>query len=97
MKPDQQNGQWNQIVARAWQDEAFKQRLLAEPAAVLQKYGLQVPAGIKVKVVEDTTEVFHVTLPRKPAAEVSEQDLALVAGGVRVADDPCAGGQVRTR
>jgi hypothetical protein len=30
---------WGQIVARAWQDEAFKRRLLADPAAVLREQG----------------------------------------------------------
>ena len=33
-----------QVVAKAWQDEGFKQRLVANPQAVLQEHGLPVPA-----------------------------------------------------
>ena len=29
--------QWSQIVAKAWADANFKQRLLADPAAVLKE------------------------------------------------------------
>ena len=44
--------QWGRIVAQAWVDEAFKERLLAEPKAVLQEYGIAVPAGSGVRVLE---------------------------------------------
>jgi hypothetical protein len=83
MNAEQPKAQWGQIVARAWHDEAFRQRLLTDPAAVLQEHGLEVPAGVQVRVVEDTHQVVHLTLPRKPAmtAEVSEEELASVAGG----------------
>ncbi len=31
---------YSRIVAKAWEDEAFKQRLLADPKATLQAEGL---------------------------------------------------------
>ena len=34
-----------QLVARAWRDEAFHQRLLADPRTVLEEYGIAAPAG----------------------------------------------------
>ncbi len=85
MKPEQQNDAWGRIVARAWQDDAFKRRLLADPAAVLQEHGVRVPPGSKVQVIEDTAQVHHLTLPRKPdaARELSEEDMAQVVGGLR--------------
>jgi Nitrile hydratase, alpha chain len=85
MKPEQQTDVWGRIVAQAWQDDAFKERLLADPAAVLQEHDVRVPAGSKVKVIEDTAQVHHLTLPRKPdaAEELSDEDLAQVAGGLR--------------
>jgi hypothetical protein len=81
-----------QLVARAWTDEVFKQRLLAEPATVLQEQGLAVPAGTEVRVVEDTEQVQHLVLPRRPAeGELSEEQLAVAAGGWCL-DGKCAGG-----
>src|SRR5580693_7003446 len=99
MNPEQQTDAWGRIVARAWQDDAFKLRLLADPAAVLQEHGVRVPPGSKVKVIEDTAQVHHLTLPHKPDAawELSEEDMAQVVGGVGVYEDPCAGGKLRAK
>jgi hypothetical protein len=74
---------WGQIVARAWADQGFKQRLLADPAAALKEHGVGVPPGVQVRVVEDTRHVCHLTLPLRPVTEqISEEDLKLAAGGV---------------
>src|SRR5262245_484704 len=42
--------QWNQIVAKALTDVAFKQRLLAEPTKVFKEQGIDVPAGVEIRV-----------------------------------------------
>jgi len=76
------NKQWGQIVARAWSDEAFKQRLLREPAAVLKEAGAEVRPGTKVKVLEQTSDELYLLLPPRPSSEISEEDLAEVAGGI---------------
>jgi hypothetical protein len=74
--------QWSQLVARAWADPAFKAKLIADPAAVLKENGLLVPAGITLKVVENTPKVLHLTLPLPPAPEeLSEEELHRAAGG----------------
>jgi hypothetical protein len=71
-----------QVVAKAWTDEAFKQRLLTEPATVLTEQGIAVPAGMAVRVVEDTERLRHFVLPARPAeGELSEEQLAQAAGG----------------
>jgi hypothetical protein len=44
---------WGQLVARAWGDDVFRGRLLAEPALVLREEGIAVPAGVAVRVVEN--------------------------------------------
>jgi len=73
---------WAQLVARAWSDEAFKNRLLTQPAAVLKEAGLEVPEGLQLKVVENTERLCHLILPPPPAAgELSEETLAAVAAG----------------
>jgi hypothetical protein len=54
------------IIAKTWRDEAFRRRLLRNPRAVLHEEGVRVPAGVKVKVVQNTGRVFHFLLPAKP-------------------------------
>ena len=62
-----------EVVLKAWTDEDFRQRLLADPATVLQENGVRVPPGVAVKVVEDTDDVNYFVLPSKPAdMEVSD-------------------------
>ena len=82
MNAEQQNEVWGQIVAQASTDQGFKRRLLADPAAVLKENGIAVPAGVRITVVEDTDQVIHLTLPARRAGELSEAELAGVAGGV---------------
>jgi hypothetical protein len=71
--------QWGQVVARAWSDEAYKQRLLRAPQSVLQEHGIEVPAGAEVRVVENTEQVVYLVLPQRPR-ELSVDQLDAVAG-----------------
>jgi Nitrile hydratase, alpha chain len=73
--------QWGQIVAKAWTDEAFKKRLLADPAAVLKDHGITPRPNVQVRVMENTTNLVHLILPPKTSQELSEEDLKKVAGG----------------
>ena len=73
--------QYGQVVAKAWADDAFKQRLLAEPAAVLQAEGIAVPEGVELRAVENTDKVMYLMLPPKPSAELSDEQLDQLAGG----------------
>ena len=76
--------QWSQIVVRAWRDDAFKKRLMANPHEVLQEIGVNPPKGMQVKVVENTENVVHLPLYAKPkSGQLSEEDLRQVAGGAR--------------
>jgi Nitrile hydratase, alpha chain len=73
---------WSQLTAQVWTDEKLKQRLIATPAAVLQEHGLAIPAGMDVRVVENTDKVFYLTLPAKPAGGVTELTSSELAGAV---------------
>jgi hypothetical protein len=42
------------VLTNAWGDEAFAQRLTADPQAVLSENGLPVPAGSTVNIVRNT-------------------------------------------
>jgi hypothetical protein len=73
----------SQITAKAWSDAAFKERLLADPAAVAKEFGVPLPAGMQIKVVEDSPTLRHFVLPPRPAAEeLSDEQLEHVAGGI---------------
>jgi nitrile hydratase alpha subunit len=73
---------WRQIVAKAWQDTGFKKRLLAEPEAVVKEHGLEVPAGVKLRLVERPGQVLELTfLPEGLAGELTEEELSTVTGG----------------
>ena len=76
----EQARKWGQVVARAWRDEAFKQRLLSDPAGVLREEGIEVPAGQQVRLVENTDQVMHLVVPQKPP-NLSDEQLDKVAGG----------------
>jgi Nitrile hydratase, alpha chain len=71
---------WGQVVAQAWSDDSYKQRLLADPAAVMAEQGLTPPTDKQLRIVEDTADTVHVVLPAKPD-ELSDEELDQAAGG----------------
>jgi hypothetical protein len=93
---DEYGKQYAKIVARAWADEAFKQRFLADPAAVMREYDLSVPEGIEMRAVENTESVVYIALPPSPGEDVSDEDLALVAGGGSTVGSMGSGGTMST-
>ena len=69
------------VVAKAWSDDTYKERLLRDPRAVLAEAGLEVPSSVEIAVVEDSAQKRHLVLPAKPAeGEIREEALAGVAG-----------------
>ena len=75
----------NTEVARAaWNDDAFRRSLVADPKAVIAKrLGQPLPAGITVTVHEESPTHFHLVIPTKPDqnTELSDEELEQVAGG----------------
>jgi hypothetical protein len=74
------------LIERSLQDDAFRQRLLADPkAAVEEELGIQLPAGVQIRVVEETADTIYLALPSASPAgeggELSDQELEAVAGG----------------
>ena len=68
------------ILSRAGEDGDFRARLVADPrAAVADEIGMTVPEGFNVMVHEDSATTAHLVLP--PSPELTEADLAMVAGG----------------
>ena len=81
-----------QLIAKCWADEAFKNRLLADPAATLKAEGIDVPEHLTVKAVENTGKVFHLVIPARPA-ELSDEELDEIAGGGKIWDRFVAWGE----
>jgi hypothetical protein len=75
------------LIARAWREPAFKAKLIADPQTTLKDAGVTLPAGVTVKVVENTDTHVHVVLPPKPVDELSDEALEKAAGGW--GDQPC--------
>ena len=78
--------EYAKIIAQAWVDEEFKARLLADPATALKEYGIEVPEGWSVKVVDQKENEIIVTLPPMlpGSEELSGEDLERIAGGALV-------------
>lgn len=85
MDLESQGKKVQQVIARARTNEAFRRRLLADPAAVLKEEGVEIPAGLELSVVEDTGNVVHLVIPEPPPPplpdELSDEQLEHVAGG----------------
>lgn len=82
MNQQEQARKMQKIISKAWMDEGFKKKLLADPSAALKDEGVEIPKGIEIRAVENTDKVLHVVLPKKPSsAELSDDQLDRVAGG----------------
>jgi hypothetical protein len=74
------------IAERAWSDPKFLADLRRSPRdAIAAAFGIELPAGLKVVLHEETPDTIHLSLPVAPAAPASHQldeaALDAVAGG----------------
>ena len=72
-----------ELFAACWKDDAVKQRFMSDPKAVLAEYGMDVPDGMDVNVVENTDTTVHITMPAPPNGHqnLSDEELSSAAGG----------------
>jgi hypothetical protein len=73
------------IINKCWEDEAFKQELIANPVQAIEKLSGQ-PLDLKGKriVVSDQTDtsVAYLNIPANPAnMELTDLELEAIAGG----------------
>jgi hypothetical protein len=68
------------LIAKCWNDETFKQALMADPLTVIRAQGIDLPDGITVKVHDTTANHFVLALPVRPS-DLSDEDLDMIAGG----------------
>lgn len=63
-----------ELITRAWEDEAFKQELLSNPRAAIEKaLGVTLPEGIEIYVHEQTPTEVHLVLPMPPESSGAEE------------------------
>lgn len=92
MAKSNEKNAYAKIVAHAWKDARFKEKLLKNPKEALKEMGMDVPANFDVRVIEEKMNTMTFILPKAPAQtrELSEQELQKLAGGVMVsAGDAC--------
>lgn len=66
----------NQVIQKAWEDAAFKQRLLTDPKAALQEVlGISLPDNITLKTVEEGSNEFYLVIPPSPSSGVMKTDI----------------------
>ncbi len=80
---------WGKLVAKAWADELFKQRLLKNTAQVLKENGIEDAPGISYIVHENSHKVRHLVIAQRP--NLSDEDLKSIAGGSDWCADGCTG------
>ncbi|GMK37801.1 hypothetical protein PCCS19_08550 [Paenibacillus sp. CCS19] len=63
-----------QIIKKAWEDEQFKQELLADPkAAIKQAFGVEIPEAVNLKVVEEESASYYLVIPPKPEDALAKE------------------------
>jgi hypothetical protein len=69
------------LITRALKDEAFKQELLANPKAIVEKeLGAKLPEELEINVFEQTEDTLYMVLPCNPYEGMSEEELKAALG-----------------
>ncbi len=58
---------YGEVVAKCWEDEAYKKRFLEDPETVLSEAGFVVEEGVTYKVLEQPKLVRYIVLPHEDA------------------------------
>ncbi len=79
----------NSLINKCWEDENFKQELIASPRATIEKFTgkpVKIPKGVQLVVNDQTNSSFaHINIPAKPNfddMDLTDEELEAVAGGL---------------
>ena len=70
---------WAKVIAKAWSDPIFKEKLLKNPQQILKEFDIIAPACAQIKIIEESDGVFQLILPKKPSSALSEEELHKIA------------------
>lgn len=77
---DNQQQVMQQIIAKCWTDEQFKQQLMDDPVGTLKQEGIELPEGMRINVLEDSDQTANLVIPARPEG-VDDDELDSVAAG----------------
>jgi hypothetical protein len=89
-------GEFSSVIVRAIEDDAFRQELVSQPNAVIEReLGITLPEGAQIRVLEQEDNIRYLVLPMQPDSldgdELSEEELEAVAGGLCWPKIKCGG------
>jgi nitrile hydratase len=67
------------LPPRWYKDPAYRSRIVREPRAVLEEFGVTLPKSTSVQVWDSSAEVRYLVLPRRPASSIGVDDADLPA------------------
>ncbi|WP_086455296.1 NHLP leader peptide family RiPP precursor [Flavobacterium sp. FPG59] len=90
MEFTQEQKLYAEIVQKAWEDASFKQELIANPVAAIEKLTgkkMNLPEGKTLVVIDQTDEsTVYINIPavqkKVDDVELNEEQLEAVAGGI---------------
>ncbi|MGI5398657.1 nitrile hydratase subunit alpha [Streptomyces sp. CA-135486] len=62
-----------------YKSEAYRSRVVREPRAVLEEFGLRLPPDVEITVWDSTSETRYMVLPRRPEGSESLTETELAA------------------
>ena len=60
---------YGEIIAKCWEDEAYKNRFIEDPESVLTEAGFVVDEGVTYKVIQQPKTVKYLVLPHEGTKE----------------------------
>ncbi len=75
-----------ELITRAWEDESFKNELIKNPKAAIEKeFNINIVSDIKIHVLEETEKDIYLVLPMNSKTvfsdELAEEELEVISGG----------------
>jgi len=67
------------LPPRWYKDPAYRSRIVREPRAVLEEFGVTLPKSTSVQVWDSSAEVRYMVLPQRPASSIGVDDADLPA------------------
>ena len=58
-----------QLISQCWEDQKYKQAFLANPEKIFKEAGIDLPAEIRIRVLESTPTITYSVLPATLTAE----------------------------